>query len=282
VYLFERDCSIQRRHQKVVEEAPSAVLSHELRKEMGECALRIAEACNYRGAGTVEFLLDENNNFYFLEMNTRLQVEHPVSEMITGLDLVREQIEVARGKKLSFKQSDLKIQGHAIEVRVYAEDPANNFLPDIGTLHQYKIPRGNGIRVDDAYEEGMDIPIYYDPMIAKLIAWGTDREDARKKLLRAIDDYKISGVATTLPFCRFALNHPAFIDGKFDTRFVGLYFTPDKLENPLHENEALAVAAVMPVVYELLTKNKGSNGSGEGNGPKLSDSQWKAKRKNYR
>jgi acetyl/propionyl-CoA carboxylase alpha subunit len=169
VYLFERECSIQRRHQKVIEEAPSCVLTPELRKAMGECAVNVAKACNYSGVGTVEFLLDDQMNFYFLEMNTRLQVEHPVSEMITGLDLVKEQIKVARGEKLSITQDDLKINGHSIEVRVCAEDPTNNFLPDIGNLKTYRIPSGPGVRVDDSFEEGMDIPIFYDPMIAKLI-----------------------------------------------------------------------------------------------------------------
>ena len=171
LYLFERECSIQRRHQKVVEEAPSSVLTEETRKKMGECAVLVAKACNYVGAGTVEFLMDENLNFYFLEMNTRLQVEHPVTEMISGVDLVKEQIKIAQGEPVSFRQEDLKINGHAMEIRVYAEDPANNFLPDIGNLKRYVRPQGAGVRVDDGFEEGMDIPIYYDPMIAKLITW---------------------------------------------------------------------------------------------------------------
>ncbi|HRH79304.1 MAG TPA: ATP-grasp domain-containing protein, partial [Cellvibrionaceae bacterium] len=176
VHLFERECSIQRRHQKVIEEAPSSILSPALREAMGKCAVDVARACNYVGAGTVEFLLDESTNFYFLEMNTRLQVEHPVTEMITGVDLVKEQIEIARGKKISFTQKDLKILGHSLEVRVYAEDPTNQFLPDIGTLQTYRRPQGNGVRVDDGFEEGMSIPIYYDPMISKLISYGKNRE----------------------------------------------------------------------------------------------------------
>jgi acetyl-CoA carboxylase, biotin carboxylase subunit len=242
VYLFERECSIQRRHQKVIEEAPSSVLTPELRKRMGECAVAVAKACNYSGAGTVEFLVDDQLNFYFLEMNTRLQVEHPVSEFITGLDLVKEQIKVARGEKLSFKQDDLKINGHAIEVRVCAEDPANNFLPDIGKLEVYKTPSGPGIRVDDGFEEGMDIPIYYDPMIAKLVVHGTDRNDAIHKMLRAINDYKIIGVETTLDFCTFVLKHEAFVSGKFDTGFIKNYFTPEVLNSTSSEHdEALAL-----------------------------------------
>jgi acetyl-CoA carboxylase biotin carboxylase subunit len=242
VYLFERDCSIQRRHQKVVEEAPSMILSPEMRKAMGECAVRVAQACNYVGAGTVEFLVDENLNFYFLEMNTRLQVEHPVTELITGKDLVKEQIRVARGEKLSFTQEELSINGHAIEIRVYAEDPANNFLPDIGNLYVYQLPQGNGVRVDGGFEEGMDIPIYYDPMLSKLIVHAENRTAAIQKMIRAIDDYNITGVETTLSFCRFALQHEAFVSGKFDTNFVKLYFTPEKLHQQLSDDEATVAA----------------------------------------
>lgn len=204
VHLFERECSVQRRHQKVVEEAPSAVLSPELRHQMGEAAVRVAKACDYVGAGTVEFLLDADHNFYFLEMNTRLQVEHPVTELITGLDLVEQQIRVARGESLSFSQEDLSINGHALELRVYAEDPLDNFLPSIGTLSQYELPEGNGIRVDGGYEQGMEVPIYYDPMLSKLITYGRDRAEAIEMMRRAIDQYRITGVATTLPFGRIA------------------------------------------------------------------------------
>lgn len=240
VYLFERECSVQRRHQKVIEEAPSSILSPELRKEMGECAVKISLACKYVGAGTVEFLLDEKLNFYFLEMNTRLQVEHPVTEFITGLDLVKEQIRIAEGHPLSVTQADLKIQGHAIEVRVYAEDPANNFLPDVGRLQTYTVPGGPGVRVDDGYEEGMEIPIYYDPMIAKLITHGKTRDEAAEKMIRAIDDYRISGVTTTLEFCRFVMKHKAFRSGKFDTNFVKKYFEPEMIHSSDSEEEALA------------------------------------------
>ena len=241
-YLFERECSIQRRHQKVIEEAPSSVLTPEIREAMGKCAVDVARSCNYVGAGTVEFLLENNKDFYFLEMNTRLQVEHPVTEMISGIDLVKEQINIARGEKLSFTQDDLKINGHSFEVRVYAEDPSNNFLPDIGRLNTYVRPEGMGIRVDDGFEEGMQIPIYYDPMISKLITHGKDREEARQRMLRAIADYKISGVETTLPFCRFALEHESFISGNFDTHFVGKYFTPEALA--LNDPETQEVAAL--------------------------------------
>ncbi len=243
VHLFERECSVQRRHQKVVEEAPSAVLTPEIRAAMGKCAVDVARSCNYVGAGTVEFILDEKLNFYFLEMNTRLQVEHPVTEMITGLDLVKEQIKIARGEKLSFKQEDLEIKGHAVELRVYAEDPANNFLPDIGTLQTYRLPQGPGVRVDDGFEEGMEIPIYYDPMIAKLITYGKNREEAIERMVRAIDEYQITGIETTLPFGKFVMQHEAFTSGKFDTHFVKKYFQPENLQQE-NESEAMIAALV--------------------------------------
>lgn len=237
VHLFERECSIQRRHQKVVEEAPSSVLTPEKRKAMGEAAINVAKACGYYGAGTVEFILDEKMNFYFLEMNTRLQVEHPVTEQITGLDLVKLQIRIAEGEKIPFPQQDLRINGHAIEIRVYAEDPANNFLPDIGTLKTYKRPQGLGIRVDDGFEQGMEIPFYYDPMIAKMICHAETREAAIEKMIRAIDEYDITGLETTLGFCRFVMLHDAFRSGNFDTRFVENYFTPDALRHNSYEDE---------------------------------------------
>lgn len=222
VYLFERDCSVQRRHQKVIEEAPSSVLSEKLRKEMGEAACKVAKSCNYHGAGTVEFIF-QDEQFYFLEMNTRLQVEHPVTEMITGLDLVEQQIIIANNQRLKFSQSDLKINGHSIEVRVCAEDPFNNFLPDTGIIELYEIPHGNGVRVDDCTYQGAEVSIYYDPMISKLIVHANNRVEAIQKMINAINNYTIYGVKTTLPFCKFALNHPDFRNGNFDTRFVNLF-----------------------------------------------------------
>ncbi len=257
LYLFERECSIQRRHQKVVEEAPSAILTPEKRKQMGEAATRIARACEYTGAGTVEFLMDENQDFFFLEMNTRLQVEHPVTEMITGVDLVKEQVRIARGEKLSFMQDDLKITGHAIELRIYAEDPSNNFLPDIGKLHTYRTPDGPGIRVDSGYEEGMDIPVYYDPMIAKLSVHANTREEALAKMLRAIDDYKIEGVRNTLSFGKFVMKHEAFISGKFDTGFVPKYFTADKLEESIEDG--MLAAAILSAHIKNISKSSSSS-----------------------
>jgi acetyl-CoA carboxylase, biotin carboxylase subunit len=244
VHLFERECSIQRRHQKVIEEAPSCILTEEKRKAMGEAAVNVAKACGYYGAGTVEFLVDEKLDFYFLEMNTRLQVEHPVTEAITGLDLVKLQIRVAEGGTLPFKQEDLHINGHAMEVRVYAEDPSNNFLPDIGTLATYKRPQGPGIRVDDGFEQGMDIPFYYDPMIAKLICHAEDREAAIAKMMRAIDEYEITGLETTLGFCQFVMQHDAFRSGNFDTRFVEKYFSPTTLQTQPEEDEEKIAAAL--------------------------------------
>jgi acetyl-CoA carboxylase biotin carboxylase subunit len=244
VHLFERECSIQRRHQKVIEEAPSSILTPELRKQMGEAAVNVAKAANYYNAGTVEFIVDENKNFYFLEMNTRLQVEHPVTEMITGLDLVKLQIKVAEGEKLPFQQNDLTIRGHAVEVRVYAEDPTNNFLPDIGTLTTYKRPQGHGIRVDDGFEQGMAIPFYYDPMIAKMICHDETRERAIEKTIRAIDEYEITGLETTLGFCKMVMQHEAFRSGDFDTKFVEKYFKPELLKSNDHARRSLAGSSV--------------------------------------
>ena len=250
VHLFERECSVQRRHQKVVEEAPSAVLTPEIRKAMGEAAIKVAKACDYVGAGTVEFLLDEKKNFYFLEMNTRLQVEHPVSELISGIDLVEQQIKVARGEKLAFTQEDLKITGHALEVRVYAEDPLANFMPSIGTLSTYKTPVGEGIRVDDGFEEGMEVPIYYDPMISKLITYGKNREEAIQLMIKAIDDYKVEGVATTLSFGKFVCEHEAFRSGNFDTHFVKNYYSPELLEKQYAEERRIAALVALKLYLE--------------------------------
>ncbi len=237
VHVFERECSVQRRHQKVVEEAPSAVLSPELREKMGQAAINVARACDYVGAGTVEFLLDADHNFYFLEMNTRLQVEHPVSEWIAGVDLVELQIKVARGEVLPLKQDDLKINGHALELRVYAEDPMNDFLPSVGNLEVYQLPVGNNIRVDNGFEEGMDVPIYYDPMLSKLITYGKTRAEAIELMIEAIDNYHVKGVQTTLPFGRFVCEHEAFRSGNFDTHFVKKYYSPSLLEAQ-HKTEA--------------------------------------------
>jgi propionyl-CoA carboxylase alpha chain len=250
LYFFERECSIQRRHQKVIEEAPSSVLTPEIRKKMGEAAVLVAKSCDYLGAGTVEFLYDENDNFYFLEMNTRLQVEHPVTELISGVDLVELQIRVARGEALTIKQEDLKIKGHALELRVYAEDCMNNFLPSVGRLEVYQLPIGEGIRVDNGFEQGMDVPIYYDPMLSKLITYGKSREEAIEIMLKAIDKYKIEGVETTLPFGKFVFEHEAFRSGKFDTNFVKKYYSPEVIIDQKAKEAEIAALIALKQYFE--------------------------------
>ena len=257
VYLFERECSIQRRHQKVIEEAPSSILSPELRAKMGEAAIAVCKSCDYLGAGTVEFLLDANLDFFFLEMNTRLQVEHPVTEEITGLDLVEWQVRVARGERLPKLQNELSIHGHSIEIRLYAEDTFNGFTPDIGTLNRYRIPKGEHIRVDDSFEEGMEIPIYYDPMIAKLVVWGETREKAIERMLFAIDNYQVSGVKTNLDFCKYVLKHEAFTSGDFDTNFIKHYFESPELVNTAMEEEEKALESAVEILWnDLKVKNE--------------------------
>jgi acetyl/propionyl-CoA carboxylase alpha subunit len=233
---------------------------------MGECAVNVGRSCDYHGAGTVEFLVDNDLNFYFLEMNTRLQVEHCVTEMITGIDLVKEQIYVADGKALSFTQDDLNINGHAIELRICAEDPLNNFLPDIGKLEVYKRPQGAGIRVDDGYEEGMEIPIYYDPMIGKLVAWGSTRSEAIDRLTRAIEEFRINGIETTLPFGKWAINHEAFVKGQFDTHFIANYYKPELLEQFSEEQKEIAALIAVNIFKEKTEQPKPLN---------MSTSKWK-------
>ena len=278
IYLFERECSIQRRHQKVIEEAPSPVVSPEMRAAMGKCAVDVARSCDYYGAGTVEFIVDEKLDFYFLEMNTRLQVEHPVTEQITGVDRVKEQIKIAEGQKLSIKQEDLKIIGHSMEIRVYAEDPRNNFLPDIGKLITYQRPQGTGVRVDDGFEEGMTIPIYYDPMIAKLITFGKDREEAIQRMLRAIEEYKIVGIETTLDFCAYVLKHDAFVSGKFDTNFVQKYFSPDKLGAKQNQDNLEIAALLAGYLINNKSTKTGQNGQ---TAPKELTGKWKKNRTKF-
>ena len=250
IHLFERECSIQRRHQKVVEEAPSSILTTKMRNKMGEAAINVARSCDYVGAGTVEFLVDDKMDFFFLEMNTRLQVEHPVTEFIAGIDLVEQQINIARGEKLTIKQEDLKINGHAIELRVYAEDSLNDFLPSVGTLESYKIPTGKNIRLDDGFEEGMEIPIYYDPMISKLVTYGKNRIEAIQLMITAIENYKIKGVETTLPFGKFVCEHEAFRSGKFDTHFVKNYYSPDKLKSVFDKEAKIAALLGLKLYLE--------------------------------
>ena len=250
LHFFERECSIQRRHQKVIEEAPSSVLTPELREQMGNAAINVARSCDYLGAGTVEFLLDAKHNFYFLEMNTRLQVEHPVTEWITGVDLVELQIRIARDEELPMKQEDLKINGHALELRVYAEDPLNDFLPSVGHLDTYKLPIGENIRIDNGFEEGMDIPIYYDPMLSKLITYGKTRDEAIQLMIQAIDDYIVEGVQTTLSFGKFVCEHQAFRSGNFNTHFVKEFYSPDALKENMIELAKIAATMALKIYLE--------------------------------
>ena len=223
VHLGERDCSIQRRHQKLVEEAPSPAVSEEVRRKLGEAAVRAAQAANYEGVGTIEFLLDKDKNFYFMEMNTRLQVEHGITEMISNVDIVREQINIAAGNPLSFKQSDIKLYGHAIECRINAEDPDRNFLPAPGKIDGYITPGGYGVRVDSHVYSGYKIPPYYDSLISKLMCWAPTREEARRRMYRALKEYVITGVKTTLPFYQELIEDEVFISGVFDTGFMNTY-----------------------------------------------------------
>lgn len=273
VYLHERECSIQRRHQKVIEEAPSSIITPELRQQMGEAAIGVARSCGYVGAGTVELLVDEEKNFYFLEMNTRLQVEHPITEMITGIDLVKEQIRVARGEELGYSQESIPLNGHAIELRVYAEDPENNFLPAIGTLTTYRPPDGFGIRTDSGYEEGQKIPVEYDPMIAKLVAHDTDRQRAIDKLSRAIDDFQLAGVDSTLGFGKYTIQHPQFRSGDYDTHFVQQHFTGASIHKENEDEAAVASMIAVRMKEEQRQKAKQQMQIAQNDGE-----QWRARK----
>ncbi len=246
LHLGERECSIQRRHQKVVEECPSPINSPELRAKMGEAALKVARAVSYVGAGTVEFLVsDETREFYFLEMNTRLQVEHPVTELVTGIDLVREQINVAFGEKLSFSQADIKWNTHAIECRVYAEDTENNFLPSPGKITRLRVPQGNGVRDDGGVYEGAEVSIYYDPMISKLAVYGRNRAEAIDRLRRALREYEVGGIKTTVPFFQEIVEDEEFISGNLDTGFIGRFNERKKTKELDETTRDLALIAAV-------------------------------------
>lgn len=225
VHIFERECSIQRRHQKIIEEAPSTFVKNSLRNKITKAAIDAAKACGYYNAGTIEFLVDKDSNFYFLEMNTRLQVEHPVTEIISGLDLVKEQINVAAGNELSFRQEDIRINGHAIEARIYAEDPENNYLPSTGKLLEFIIPSGPGIRIDAGFSRGSLISLYYDPLIAKLVSWGKTRVEALERLKRALGEFQIAGVTTNITLLKAVCNNNNFIRGEIDINFIDNEFT---------------------------------------------------------
>ncbi len=270
VYLGERECSIQRRHQKVIEEAPSPLVNKTMRAKMGEAAVAASRAAGYVNAGTIEFLADNKRNFYFLEMNTRLQVEHPVTELVTGIDLAVEQIRIASGEKLSFSQSDINISGHAIECRIYAEDPASNFMPSTGTIGLYQEPAGPGVRVDSGVYEGAEISVYYDPMISKVIAYGQDRAQAIDRMIRALAEYRIAGVTTNIDFHKAILGHPEFAAGHLSTRFIETYYKPTE-ESP----EALVrAAAVAAALSEHETRNKLTFSKARPKNP----SKWKSTR----
>ena len=242
VYLGERDCSIQRRHQKVIEEAPSSVLDDDLRKRMGAVAVNAAKACNYHNAGTIEFLLNRERNFYFLEMNTRLQVEHAVTEVVTGINLVKAQIKIACGEELEYTQDDIKINGHAIECRIYAEDPFNEFMPDTGTINYHRQPAGYGVRVDSGVESGSVVSIHFDPMLSKLITYGRDRIEAISRMEMALRNYRIKGVKTVIPFLLAVMQHPEFRYGWFDTGFIEHSFDFDTLEKMKSEHQEIVAA----------------------------------------
>jgi acetyl-CoA carboxylase biotin carboxylase subunit len=270
VHLGERECSIQRRHQKVIEEAPSPINSAELRSAMGECAVKVARAVNYVGAGTVEFLVsDIDKSFYFLEMNTRLQVEHPVTELVTGIDLVREQINVAAGQRLSFSQDDVELHGHAIECRVYAEDPENNFLPSPGKIGRLRVPQGPGVRDDGGVYEGAEVSIFYDPMISKFAVWGRTRADAIDRLRRALDEYQVAGIKTTLPFFRQVVRDEVFVAGNLDTGFISGFEERKKTgEIAKDDRYAAIVAAALSNNSQKPTTTK-PNGSKWANAARL-------------
>ncbi|CAA0093842.1 Acetyl-/propionyl-coenzyme A carboxylase alpha chain [Zhongshania aliphaticivorans] len=276
VYLFERDCSIQRRHQKVIEEAPAPGLSESLRQEMGEAAVRAAQAINYVGAGTVEFLLDSDGSFYFMEMNTRLQVEHPVTEMITGLDLVDWQLRVATGGRLPLAQHELHIRGHAIEARIYAEDPDNEFLPQTGTLHFLETPTESAhVRVDTGVRQGDEVSVYYDPMIAKLIVWDDDRNAALRRLESALSQYRIDGVINNIDFLRTISRHPAFIAADFDTGFIGK--NEDSLISIAHQaaTTALPLAALYLAITQQQAIQSRATASNDNNSPWNTAVNWR-------
>jgi acetyl-CoA carboxylase biotin carboxylase subunit len=246
LHLFERECSIQRRHQKVIEEAPSPFLKPETRRAMGAAAVQAARSVGYAGAGTVEFLVDEDHSFYFLEMNTRLQVEHAVTELVTGVDLVKMQISVAAGEPLPFSQEDLHVDGAAIECRIYAEDPDNDFLPSPGRIAALRTPGGPGVRDDIGVYQGYEVPLYYDPLVSKLAAWGASREEAIGRMRRALSEYVVEGIKTNIPFHQRILRDPDFLAGDYDTRFVDDRFLPREHERPAaYPERALIAAAIL-------------------------------------
>ncbi|BBB31725.1 acetyl-CoA carboxylase, biotin carboxylase subunit [Thermotomaculum hydrothermale] len=249
IYLGERECSVQRRHQKVIEESPSPFIDEEMRRKMGETAVKAAKAVGYYNAGTVEFLVDKYKNFYFLEMNTRLQVEHPVTEWVTGIDLVEYQIRVAAGERLDIKQEDVKLKGHAIECRIYAEDPEKNFMPSPGKIERLLTPSGPGVRDDSGVFEGAEVSLYYDPMISKLTVFHRNRDMAIKRMLRALDEYVVAGIKTNIDFHKKVLTHPDFVKGKYDTTFID-----NNIDSLLERDDKDRDVAIIAALIEYYSK----------------------------
>ncbi|MCD6596427.1 MAG: acetyl-CoA carboxylase biotin carboxylase subunit [Bacteroidales bacterium] len=280
IHLCERECSVQRRHQKVVEETPSPLMTPELREEMGKTAVAAAKAVNYEGAGTIEFLVDDERNYYFLEMNTRLQVEHPITEMVTGTDLVKEQILIASGEKLTYQQKDIHQTGHAIECRIYAEDPENNFMPSPGVIKKLTEPQGMGIRNDGYVYSGFEIPLFYDPMISKLVTWGKDRAEAINRMKRALSEYHIAGIKTSIQFLGRIMETPDFVQGRYDTHFIAnneeKLLTKCKEEvDPENGSKELEDLALICSLLEYKAMRKESNGTSNGQNGKSSKNPWK-------
>ncbi len=267
IHLGERECSVQRRHQKLIEESPSAIMIPELRKQMGEAAVKAVTVSQYNNAGTVEFMVDKDNNFYFLEMNTRLQVEHPVTELITGIDIVKEQFRIASGEVLRLKQDDIVMNGAAIECRISAEDPENNFAPSTGKIAELVEPGGIGVRVDSGVHEGFEVPIYYDPLIAKLLVWAPTRKNAISRMKRALAEYNIRGIKTSIPFHILVMGHPRFMEGDYDTTFI------DKVLGKIeYKKNNYGVAAVSSVVGKILSSERARTPTAK---PGTAISPWK-------
>lgn len=272
VYLGERECSLQRRHQKVLEECPSPIVNADLRRRMGEAAVAIARAAGYQNAGTIEFLVDSDRNFYFLEMNTRLQVEHPVTELVTGRDLVHEQIRVASGAKLSFTQEEMEMNGAAIECRIYAEDPHNNFLPSPGRINRLEVPSGPGVRYDSGSYEGWEVPIYYDSLLAKLCVWAETRELAINRLGHVLNEYTVEGIQTTIPFFRALVTNDAFRRGEFDTGFIDrVWKNGESASKDDHCDTKLAdIAVIASILHTKMNRMRQDTTS-----PAQTESRWK-------
>lgn len=275
IHLGERECSIQRRHQKVIEECPASFNDAELRERMGKASVEIARAANYYSLGTIEYLVDADRNFYFLEMNTRLQVEHPVTEMVTGIDLVREQIRIAAGERLSIKQEDVRWTGSAIECRVYAEDPDKNFLPSPGKITRLRTPSGPGVRDDSGVYEGWEVPLFYDPMISKLAAWGASREEATDRMRRALGEYHVGGIRTTIPFFLSVLDDEEFQRGETDTGYIARFLERQKANPESDDQSDLQIAAAIVAAANFTEQTRAQQNSNSTNQPAAS-SKWKA------